>query len=204
MKISKFMRAVRLTACLGGAMLLHFTILSAQNPEASDPAQPLDDITGREVIADRSVLAYQPIREADILWEKRIWRVIDTREKMNLPFVAPESSLFQILENAIMEGDLNVYSTEDDKFSKRLSPEDVRKMMYKRDTIITIDPVTYEETVKVVENQIDWQDVKRFRLKEAWFFDTKTSTLRNRILGIAPVIDARDSEGNFKFEQPMF
>src|SRR4051812_4981466 len=31
-------------------------------------------------------LTWQPLREADILWKKRVWREIDTREKQNLAF----------------------------------------------------------------------------------------------------------------------
>lgn len=204
MRISMSMQATRLWVSLGGALLLLNVSLYAQDPDPVESPQPLDDITTREVIADRPVLAYQPIREADILWEKRIWRVIDTREKMNLPFVAPESSLFQILEEAALSGELNVYSTEDDKFSKRLKPGDVRAMLFKKDTIAVIDSDPLLETLTVVENETNWEEVKRFRLKEAWFFDAKTSTLRTRILGIAPVIDVRDDEGNFRFEKPLF
>ena len=206
MQISMSLWATLHRVCLGGALLLLAVTLHAQDPDPVESPQPLDDITEREVMADHMVLPYQPIREADILWEKRIWRVIDTREKMNLPFTAPESSLFQILENAALSGELSVYSTEDDKFSKKLKTAEVRAMLFRKDTIVVLEPdaTDYEEKITVVENEINWEDVKRFRLKEAWFFDTKTSTLRSRILGIAPVIDVRDDEGNFRFEKPLF
>lgn len=199
-------RAARLMGCLGGAMLLSIHFACAQDPEPIEASvsPPIDDITDREVVTDHTVLAYQPIREADILWEKRISRVIDVREKMNLPFVAPESPLFKILSEAALTGDLSVYSTEDDKFKKRLSTDDVRGLLYKRDTAIIFDPITYIETIKIVENEVNWEDVKRFRIKESWFFDSKTSTLRHRILGIAPIIEERDEEGNFRFEMPLF
>jgi len=190
--------------CLGGAMLLSINFAFAQDPEPVEMSPPLDDITDREVVADRVTLAYQPIREADILWEKRIWRVIDVREKMNLTFSAPESPLFKVLTDAALAGEISVYSTEDDKFSKRLSPTDVRGMLFVRDTVVVFEPETYSETVKIVENEINWENVKRFRIKESWFFDTKTSTLRHRILGIAPIIEERDEEGNFRFEKPLF
>ena len=197
-------RAARLMGCLGGAMLLSINFAFAQDPEPVEMSPPLDDITDREVVADRVTLAYQPIREADILWEKRIWRVIDVREKMNLTFSAPESPLFKVLTDAALAGEISVYSTEDDKFSKRLSPTDVRGMLFLSDTHVVFEPETYSETVKIVENEINWENVKRFRIKESWFFDTKTSTLRHRILGIAPIIEERDEEGNFRFEKPLF
>ena len=127
------------------------------------------------------------------------------REKMNLPFAAPESPLFKVLADAALAGDLPVYSTEDDKFTKRLSSSDVRGLLYRKDTIMVFDDVeSYNESIRIVENETNWEDIKRFRVKESWFFDTKTSTLRNRILGIAPIIDVRDEEGNFKYEMPLF
>ena len=80
-------------------------------------AQVLDDIVERKILKERNVLAYQPLREADLFWEKRIWRVIDTREKMNLTFVYAENPLFNILHNAAKKGFITLYSGEDDKFS---------------------------------------------------------------------------------------
>ena len=64
--------------------------------EASEPDEegPVDDIVEKRIINERRVLPYQPLREADIFWEKRIWRVIDIREKMNLPFAYPEMPFF--------------------------------------------------------------------------------------------------------------
>lgn len=198
-------RATRVLGCLGGALLFSLPLAISQNPESAEITPPLDDIAEREVIRDRKILAYQPIREADILWEKRIWRVIDVREKMNLPFAAPESPLFKVLSDAVLAGELPAYSTEDDKFTKRLSPADVRGLLFKKDTILVInDPEGWEEELKVVENETNWEDIKRFRIKESWFFDAKTSTLRHRILGIAPIIDVRDEEGNFRYEMPLF
>lgn len=197
-------RAARLLGCLGGAMLLSVQFAFAQDPEPLSTELPMDDITERDIVKDRNILPYQPIREADILWERRIWRVVDVREKMNLPFTAPESPLFKIFADAALAGDLQVYSTEDDKFSKSLKPSEIRSMLFRRDTIVIIEPESFVETVKVVENEINLEDVKRFRIKESWFFDSKTSTLRSRILGIAPIIEERDENGNFKYEMPLF
>ena len=165
---------------------------------------PVDDIVKKEIMGERKVLAYQPIRESDIFWEKRVWRIIDVREKMNLPFVYPEDPFFKILSDAAIKGELPVYSTEDDKFTKRLSTTDVLGMLSKVDTVVTFDPETYEEKIQVVHNDINWENVRRFRLKEIWFFDKETSTMNVRILGIAPLIDVKDDQGNFRYEAPLF
>ncbi|MEQ8704380.1 MAG: gliding motility protein GldN [Phaeodactylibacter sp.] len=166
--------------------------------------KPLDDIVEKRLTFEKRVLPYDHIREADIFWEKRIWRVIDVREKMNLSFAYPERPFFTILMEAAEAGEITVYSTEDDKFSIPLTPDEVASMGASVDTIATVDPETYEETFQVVRNEVNPDDVKRFRLKEIWFFDEETSTLQVRILGIAPLIEEFDDNGNFKYERPMF
>ncbi|MBP6825510.1 MAG: gliding motility protein GldN [Saprospiraceae bacterium] len=202
------------------SLLLFFfsgtTLLLAQDPEQievkteevtdDEPSDaPLDDVVKKDIMTERRVLAYQPIRESDIFWEKRVWRIIDVREKMNLPFAYPEEPFFKLLSDAATKGDLPVYAIDGtDKFNKRMSTDDVLSMLSKTDTVVTFDPETYEEKVQIVRNDINWEDVKRFRIKEIWFFDKETSTLQVRILGIAPLIDVKDNEGNFRFEKPMF
>jgi len=199
-----------LSLCFLG-MILFSTKSYAQIPEtvrteASDPDgdRPLDDIVEKRIIDERMVLPYQPIREADVFWEKRVWRVIDIREKMNLPFAYPEMPFFSILMDAAVNGDITVYSTEDDKFSASLPADEVATMGATADTVITFDPETYEEQIQVVRNELNPEDVNRFRIKEVWFFDEQTSTLQARILGIAPMIDVKDENGNFRYEKPMF
>jgi gliding motility associated protien GldN len=165
---------------------------------------PLDDVVKKDIMMQRRVLTYQPVRESDIFWEKRVWRIIDVREKMNLPFAYPEEPFFKIISEAATKGDLPVYSTVDDKFTKRLSTEDVLGMLSKTDTVVTFDPETYEEKITIARNDINYEDVKRYRIKEIWYFDKETSTMNVRIMGIAPMIDVRDEQGNFRFELPMF
>jgi gliding motility associated protien GldN len=193
------------------SLLMLSDISFAQQPEnilteSSDPneGRPLDDIVDKRLTTDKRLLPYDHVREADIFWEKRIWRVIDIREKMNLPFAYPERPFFSILMDAATAGEITVYSTEDDKFSSKLTPDEVASMGATIDTVITFDPETYEEQLQVVRNDINPEDVKRFRLKEVWFFDEETSTLQVRVLGIAPLIDKTDENGNFLYEKPMF
>ncbi len=167
-------------------------------------AQPLDDIVDRKLIKERKVLAYPTLREADILWEKRVWRIIDVREKMNLPFAYPEEPLFQILEKAALDGQVAVYSAESDKFEYKMNEEEIRSVFYSTDTIEIIDPVTYLPRLEIIENVVNFENIKRFRIKEVWFFDENLGKLSVRILGIAPLIEEFDDNDNFKFERAMF
>jgi gliding motility associated protien GldN len=210
-----FRRTGLVTACLSGAMLCT-RALPAQTSELEpldpEPVEivdssviPLDDITYRAVVKEKVPLAYAPVREADILWERRIWRVIDVREKMNQPFMAPESPLFSVLLEAALKGEIPVYSTENDRFTKPLRLHEISAMVSSTDTIMTLEGDDFTiEKVKIVVNEMNWEDVKRFRVKEVWYFDSNTSSLKVRILGIAPLVDVRDENGDFKFEKPLF
>lgn len=193
------------------SMVAFANVAFAQNPEevkteSSDPdvKKPLDGVVEKKLISERPVLAYDPIREADIFWERRVWRVIDVREKVNLTFTYPENPFFKIINDSAIKGDINAYSTEDDKFTKLLTKEEVATMGASVDTIVTFDPETYEEKRQIVRNEINWENVKQFRVKEVWFFDKESSTLQVRILGLAPLIDEYDDNGNFKYTRPMY
>ncbi len=187
-------------------------LLSAQSPEATltesgevvDGDRPVDGVVEKKLTVEHRVLPYDNIREIDIFWEKRIWRVIDVREKMNKHFTFPERPFFQVLLDAAINEEITVYSPEDDKFQHPLTADEVASQVSYLDTTITFDPETYEEIIEVVRNEINPEDIKRFRVKEDWFFDRETSTLQVRILGIAPIQDVTDDDGNFMYEKVMF
>ena len=173
--------------------------------ESSDPLEDryLDDVVAKRLIYETKVLPYEQVREADVPWEKRMWRVIDVREKINQPFVYPEAPLFKILSEAVGNGEIRAF--EDDKFTQMLTPEDVQGKLVEIDTITVYDPETYEETVQITRNEVNWEDIKRYRIKEIWYYDEEASRLKVRILGIAPIRDYYDKDtGMFKYEGPMF
>ena len=168
---------------------------------------PLDDVVEKKLVTEKRLLPYAPIREADVMWEKRIWRVVDIREKMNLPFGYSQRPLFQILKEAAEKGEITIYSTEDDKFTQPLSLEQVMAIGGSVDTIMVPNPDSqdpYDLVPKIVKNDINYEEVKRFRLKEIWYFDKQYSRLQVRILGIAPIIDVNNDDGSFRYEQPLF
>jgi gliding motility associated protien GldN len=167
-------------------------------------AQPLNDITNREVVQEKPVLKYPPIREVDIMWERRVWRVLDVREKINQPFAYPNASFFEILTSAAKSGEIPLYSTETDDFTHELTVDELNNILFTSDTVTVFDPEIYTEEIRVVQNELNAEDVKRYRVKETWFFDSQTATMKVRILGIAPMIDVYDDSGNFRYEKPLF
>lgn len=91
----------------------------------SNPAPGvLDGVYVQENIPTKKVVPYEFVREADVTWSKRVWSVIDLREKFNHPLYYPLDamelgmwqkntsrwSLWTIIRYHIMTGDLTVYS----------------------------------------------------------------------------------------------
>lgn len=200
-------------------LLLSMTVLFFSIPDAKaqvpdniilesdeDTPGPIDDIVEKRTMVEKRVLPYDHIREADIFWEKRIWRVIDVREKMNLRFANPARPFINILLEAAESGEITVYSGETDNFDPEtaISPEEVSQIGAETDTITTFNPETYDEETEIVHNELNPEDIKRYRVKEIWFFDEESSTMQVRILGIAPLLDVNDDEGNFLYQLPMF
>ena len=164
----------------------------------------IDDVVQKRLIFENRVLPYEPIREADVSWEKRMWRILDVREKINLPFINPNRPFFNVLLESIENGDMVAFKGNSDNFKDPLTQDDLNKIIFRIDTTVVFDPETYEEEIKVVRSVINYEDIKRYRLKEIWFFDEESSTMKCRILGIAPIKDELDDNGNFKYELPLF
>ncbi|MEZ4910683.1 MAG: gliding motility protein GldN [Saprospiraceae bacterium] len=162
--------------------------------ESSQPTEDIfvDDIVNKRIVVENRFMALQPIREADIAWEKRIQRVIDTREKLNLPFRSQELNLFNTFKEMIINKEITAFS--DEQFKNVLTAEQVEGKMVSYDTIIALDPDTYEEIIKIGKNDINWEKVNQYRIKEVWYFDKQRSVMDVRILGIAPIYQSPKDE----------
>lgn len=184
--------------------LLLLWLLATLQAYAQPEQMPLDDITPRRLQAEERQLPYPPVREADILWEQRVWRTIDTREKINLPFRYPEAPLVSILLEAIEAGELRAFSPASESFAVLMEAEELQQLLYREDTIPVYDFDLGREVYQVVQDDFDPASVVRYRLKEQWYFDSRSSSLQVRILGIAPIVEDRDERGHVRFEQPLF
>ncbi len=167
-------------------------------------AEPLDGIYDNADFNNRRVLPEAPVREADVLWQQRIWRLIDSREKMNLPFRYAERPLFTVLREGISAGRIQAYSPETDDFSITMSSAEIDNQLNITDTIIIIDIETQQPRQQVVTNLFNADDVIYWRTKEVWYFDTRHSRMRVRTLGLAPVVQERTETGEIKYERPLF
>ncbi len=169
----------------------------------SDDDAYYDDIVPRTLVENSMVLEYEPLRELDVMWERRLWRIIDVREKMNMPFQNFDKPFFTILQELADNGDIRVF--RDENFKEALTTDEVKAKLNKIDTSQVYDPETYEQKIVITESPVDPRAILRFRVKEVWYFDKESSVVKCRILGIAPIKDEYDAEtGIFKYSEPLF
>ena len=86
-----------------------------------------NDAIERNLVKDRTPLAYENLREDDAVYRQKVWREIDKREKMNLPFryKADEdngnqrfiSILFKAIQDGPDNGGVSVFDAVDDRFT---------------------------------------------------------------------------------------
>lgn len=167
----------------------------------------IDGVYEKVTTVEKEIIPYDDVREADVFWSKRLWRVIDTREKMNLIFAYPQLPLAEIIHTAAMNGDLTAYDNsiiDGDQFLQKLDLEEVKRMGNSIDTQWIIDEVTLEDKQVVVENKLEWNQITKYRIKEDWFFDEETSTFQVRIIGLAPMREIFNEDGERLGDELMY
>lgn len=191
---------------------LSFSVgINAQEPDTQimmESGTPLEDyyvdgVVKRSLIEEGPILEFDQPRESDVVWERKMWRVIDVREKMNMVFRSPLKPFFTILQEMAENGDVAVFA--DEFFREPMTIEEIDKELNRVDTTTVFDYDTYEEKVEVIRNTINWESINRYRVKEVWYFDKEASVLKCRILGISPILDEIDADtGLLKFSRPLF
>ncbi|MBS1588923.1 MAG: gliding motility protein GldN [Bacteroidetes bacterium] len=156
-------------------------------------------------------LKWQPVREADVLYKKRVWREIDTRQKQNMAFRFPGDDnsgggmFIEILLDGVKKGKIKAYSTMDDRFTSAFNKSQILEMTAgKTDSTPVVDPVTGETVIKVTHTEFNPDLVTKFRIKEDWIFDRNLGRMVVRIIGIAPLLDRYNDDGSFRASSPMF
>jgi len=151
-------------------------------PQMMTDTSNIVNVYERIHIRDKKPIPYVPIREADVMWSKDIWRIIDLREKMNQPLYYPlepinqRMSLFGAIMHGIRENNLKAYADHPNK-------------NFTTDLLMTESEIIEKLGADTVfgEVRLRTQEVKQILVKEKWFFDKPHSTMRTRIVGLAPI-----------------
>jgi gliding motility associated protien GldN len=166
----------------------------AQKLEVDKKSLVQDGITKLEIVEEKEPIPYPPLRESDIFWSRRVWRVIDLRERLNYPLYYPtevvqaRKSFVQALVSAIQKGAIKAYDTDSDEFITELSPEALRSRFEATDRTVTRQKLDGSgDTTIVIRGEFNWGEVKELYVKEDWYFDKHHSQMDVRIIGICPV-----------------
>ena len=172
-----------------------------------------DGAVERNLVKDRTPLTYEDIREDDAVFMVRVWREIDAREKLNLPFryAANEDNgnqrFISILLKAIKDGDITAFSGDDDRFTTPITADDaINAFGGGFDTVKVYDDEGNVNGYQVRPKATDPDSIYKFQLKEEWIFDKESSRMFVRIIGIAPVIPYKLSTGDIvaNSERPVW
>jgi gliding motility associated protien GldN len=172
-----------------------------------------DEAVETTMLKDRTPLPYENLRADDAMYRHKIWREIDTREKINLPFKysADENNgnqrFISILFKAIQDSAVTVFNAaDDDRFTTPMSREEIVKKMAGEPVIVPIyDSLGNITSYKTESRDIVLDSFYKFRIKEEVIFDKESSRLFWRILGIAPVMNVYTAQTNqFVGTQELF
>lgn len=182
------------------------------NPTANPPAKVVpkkkapkqDGFIYHEATAVDTVVPYAKVDTADIYYTKRVWREIDLRDRGNEILASPKINLIGIIYDAVNNGELDLYASDDESFkgqpisaNKGKDPKAVKSSS--ADTaFLGVNPGTNE--VNRANNEFFKASFTTIRIKEDWILDIKRGIFEPRIVGIAPVrIDVKtavDNNGN--------
>ena len=162
-----------------------------------------DEAVETTMLKDRTPLPYENLRADDAMYRHKIWREIDTREKINLPFkyAADENNgnqrFISILFKAIQDSAVTVFHSVDDRFTTPMTKEEIVKTMAGEPIQVPV----YDSLGNVTHYKTESRDIVldsfyKFRIKEEVIFDKESSRLFFRILGIAPVFNEYTAQTN--------
>jgi len=183
-------------------------------PAGTTPAKPfdrpLDGYYKKTDIFSARVTPYPNLREADVVFSKRVWREIDTREKMNNYLASPKARLIDVIMDAVAAGELTAYdatpgSKEDpdgDAFAHPLTPQQAYAKMVDSSVVEKQDKNGNSNRMKVA-GILNADSIVKFRIKEDWIFDKQRSVFEPRIIGIAPLVKPEAGGADVAY-QPAF
>ncbi len=193
-----------------GTLLLVGVLLTSGFSLSAQDLKVLDKPWVKENTPTRRVIPYTHVREQDVMWHRRIWREIDLREKINHPLYYPTTkiddrkSLFDVIKDAVLAGELSAYDPSDDEFKIKLTPSEAMVKMGDTISVLVEDPETFELVETNTYQEIASVDVVKYHMKEDWFFDRERSIMDVRIMGIAPLVSVLDENGQFKGLKSLF
>ncbi len=182
--------------------------------EVIKPPKYPNGVYTKENSQSRRPIPYTSLREADVMWSKRVWRVINLKEKINHPLyyptqpIADRKSLFEVLKDgALKSGVISCFNSTDDEFRIEFTKSEVENLLVQWDSSATTeDPNNPGQFISApVKNEINSEKISKYWMKEDWFYDKQRSVLDVRIIGLLVVIPKVSETGEDQgADKPLF
>lgn len=136
------------------------------------------------------------VREADVMWAKDIWRIIDLNEKTNFPFYFPletksnKMNLFNVILKGLDTGFIKAYRSDELMKHDTLTKQAVFSRVVKNDSIdfYFSDEFGNDKIIRqFMSDTLSGEYIAQYWIKEKWFFDKQRSVMDVRIIAICPV-----------------
>lgn len=135
---------------------------------------------------------YRTIREADVMWERRVWRMIDLQEETGKRLSTSQvgcMDLYEVIRHGLLdEGSITAFDPgpdqKDDGFSVPMSRPELELLFEKVET----GPGS----------------IARIMIKEDWIFDRQRGEMIVRIIGVAPMVEVLGELDEVRGYEPIF
>lgn len=169
----------------------------------------------RETNQLKRFIPYPHIREADVMYFRRVWQVMDLKQKINHPFYYPiqeikdRQNLFDVIRDGVLgkggsqEPTMMSFAPDDEEFVRPLSYDEIYDILNPES-----DKKEYDDDGEVIgvtkkRYPLGSEEVTRYMLKEDWIWDRQRSERYVRIIGIAPMIKKEVEDGPDQY-LPLF
>jgi gliding motility associated protien GldN len=181
---------------IGLVMFVGIGFSARAQEDSRNPKKSSEYSYQKDEIRNRKVVPYPSLREADVMYVKRVERIIDSREKKNQVMNWPKSPLSRIVYNMVTTGEANqtgkLKAYRNDSLSNAMTVDYVSKLGGTIDPITIHDPNAPEDDIYAVIDtyavtKFDYTEVKRWKIVEEWIFDKQRSMFFPRIIALAPL-----------------
>jgi gliding motility associated protien GldN len=177
------------------AFLLMGLAILAVAPQKISAQDILTEVYTREHIPNKAPVPYSYLREADVMWAKDVYRVIDLKQKQNLPLFYPlrpindRYNLIQLILWGIDNEGIRAFSSDDpnNEFTIPLDRTKIDDVLGAGTETIKRMDMDGNLIDTTITNERKTDEIKQILVKEKWFFDKNHSVMNVRIVGLCPI-----------------